>query len=158
MIAFLGASVLGLLCMVVGLALLIRTIDSGTWRPRNMISFMLPLAVVGLMYFRADRAIVDLFRSRSVFEGACEHTVTFVHLIMREDGSCEYEPGSFLDRNWCDGRWKRVGDQFLVQVHDVSSGSDLTMSLIRGTNSLQVMEPDSFGHGHVFVGEVDQLP
>lgn len=106
------------------------------------------------LYFDPVARIIEKTKADRVFSGTCEHTVTFVQLILREDGSSEYEPGSFLDRNWTNGHWSRSGDTIAVWT---SSEVIMAFLFLIQSNGLNELDANSFGHHHAFAGSTERL-
>lgn len=152
--ALLGSGILGLLCIIRSGILLFRrkeTLGSG-----KFLLSIAPTAAVLFMSFRGDLAIVNVLLSPVVFRGTCEHTVTFVHLVLREDGSCEFEPGSFLDRNWQVGTWTRSGDTVHVDIEQARNAGPTDMDLLVTGEGLWGFAADSV-HAHGFAGMTNRI-
>ena len=153
--SFLVATVLGVVCAVVGVVRLLRL-----RRPLEVSSVslaLLPLVAVLVIFFRFDVQAVNGFKSRVVFEGTCEHTVTYVHLVLRENGSCEFEPGSFLDRNWQEGIWTRAGDTLHLQMSGSRNQAAMSMELQTTPQGLVEISSDTLSHAHGFAGKTDDI-
>ena len=150
----LASLVLGVVCIWRGFYLLLP-IKKPVDRKRIFIAAV-PLAAAVFMFFRVDERLVNLFRSPIVFSGTCEHTVTFVHLVLREDGSCAYEPGSFLDQNWQSGSWSRTGDTINISIDQSETDGSLNMRMLIATAGLTQLTSDST-HAHGFSGATDRI-
>jgi hypothetical protein len=154
LLSMLLAAVLGLICVVAGVLRLLKLP-----KPPGLNSVavaLLPLAAVALIFFRVDAMIVSALKSRVIFAGTCEHTVTFVHLVLREDGSCEFEPGSFLDRNWQSGEWHRSGDTVHVGIEEARNTDPMKMELLITGEGLRELSKDTL-HAHGFAGTTDRI-
>ncbi len=158
LIALLIALILGVLCIVVSMSQVFRM-----KRPFAVSRFaisLLPLFGVSTILLGLDVLVVDEFRGKPVFNGTCEHTVTFVHLVLRDDGSCEYEPGSFLDRNWQKGTWTRSGELVHVQLLERGSANSFQMKLRiqeDGLHETKSPSADESMHLHGFRGLTGEL-
>ena len=120
-------------------------------RLRQIAVTLLPLIAIALVFLRVDARVVNAFKGPVVFSGTCEHTVTFVHLILHEDGSCEFEPGSFLDRNWQNGTWDQSKDTVRVRVEEARKAGPVEMDLLITSEGLRELSGDKL-HSHGFAG------
>jgi hypothetical protein len=135
-------------------SLLFRSIQQSLWDGRRLMSLGLLLVALLTLYFDPVALVVEKMKADRVFSGTCEHTVTFVQLVLRDDGSSEYEPGSFLDRNWTTGHWSRSGDTIAVWT---SSEMTRPRLLLIQSNGLNELDADPFGHHHGFAGSTVEL-
>lgn len=157
-VAFLLSLLIGAACIVFSIVGLVRM--SRPIALKSLVSTLLPVIGVAMIYFGLDAAIMHKLRGRPVFSGTCEHTVTFVHLELWADGTCKYEPGSFLDTNWKKGTWTRTDS--LVQVHlPFESDGDPMVMVLRvvdgGLQAISESSQEGTDHLHGFRGATDGL-
>ncbi|MCK5857262.1 MAG: hypothetical protein KAG64_07225 [Bacteroidales bacterium] len=124
------------------------------------ISIVMPLLISALslviiIYNPIGKAI-EYFKSPIVLGGYCEHTVTYVSLSFREDGTFYHNPGNFLSNKSAEGEYRIKDDtiflQFTKGMEDINTNDTL---IIRSTY-FEELSTDSLHH-HVFKIETNHL-
>jgi len=152
--SFLLSLVGGVCCFILFAFLVFRSIRFSIWDGRRLISLGLLVITILAICFNPVAWITEKMKADRVFSGSCEHTVTIVQMILRKDGSSEYEPGSFMDRNWTKGHWSRSGDTIAVWTSSLGAKPRLLMI---ENNGLSELVEDSLGHRHGFAGSTVRL-
>src|SRR5690606_33592276 len=119
------------------------------WDRRRLVPLGLLWAALLRVYCDPMALTIVKRKADRAFSGGCERTATHVQLSRREDGSCEYEPGSCLDRIWTTGDWSRSSDTVAVWT---SSKMNRPRLFVIYANSLTEVDSDTLGHQHGFAG------
>lgn len=116
MFLFLAVGIIGFLLIgffIFGLVTLFKT-------KKKELYFPLTIALIAIMIvvFRPIEFIIEELKSPVVLHGYCEHTVTEVSIRLRQDGTFEYNAGTFLSNKVYNGKYSLISDTIKLEFNN----------------------------------------
>jgi hypothetical protein len=126
---------------------------------KNILAILFGVTAILISLYEPIALIAEGLKSRIVLWGQCEHTITNVFVVLREDGTFEYNAGAFLKKEEYDGEYKITGDSLLLRYND-STRTDLPVKMIykkvAGQNKWLICSGDTTKHRHHFTLKMNE--
>ncbi len=119
-------------------------------------SFITALVIIAILFFQPVEYMIEKTKSPVVFSGYCEHTVTSVWFILREDKSFEYFPGTFLVKEMYYGKYQLKEDTLILKF-DNKPNYNLRDTLVYKKSGFKEIG-DTLSHRHFFKTTKNKLP
>lgn len=111
-------------------------------------SFFVALGILAIIFFQPVEHLIEKTKSPIVFSGYCEHTVTSVWFILREDKSFEYFPGTFIIKEMYYGKYQ-LNEDTLIFKFDAKPNYNLCDTLVYEEKGFYEVG-DTLAHKHFF--------
>ena len=155
MIIVLISLIFGAATAYVFFGLIINSIRFKVYTKKRITNISIAGLSLFLVIFQPVEMIIEKLKSPIVFGGSCEHTVTSVWIVLRQDNTFEYNAGAFLDRVMYYGKYEKL-DSVIVLRFDNSKNVNTNDTLIITNDGLEELNLN-MKHHHVFRGKVDKL-
>jgi hypothetical protein len=155
MIIVLISLIFGAATAYVFFGLIINSIRFKVYTKKRIINISIAGLSLFLVIFQPVEMIIEKLKSPIVFGGSCEHTVTSVWIVLRQDNTFEYNAGAFLDRVMYYGKYEKL-DSVIVLRFDNSKNVNTNDTLIITNDGLEELNLN-MKHHHVFRGKIDKL-
>lgn len=146
MFLILFAGLTGLILLVL-LGVCIVTIFK-TRDVKLVIPFVIGLIAILITAFSPIEKLVEKLKSPVVLTGYCEHTVTAVSLILRQDKSFEYNAGAFLSKEMYYGNYQIKKDTLNLYFLDEKPVNVKNKLIFVDKGLLEI--GDTIKHRHLF--------
>ena len=155
MILILISLIFGAASGFVFLGLIINSIRFKIYTKKRIVNICIVGLSLFVVIFQPVEMIIEKVKSPVIFGGSCEHTVTSVWIVLREDKTFEYNAGALLDREMYYGKYE-VLDSLIVLRFDNNKIVNTNDTLIMTNNGLEELNL-KMKHHHIFRGKIDKL-
>jgi len=155
MILILISLIFGLASGLVFLGLIVNSIRYKIYTKKRFINVCIVGLSLFIVIFQPIEMIIEKVKSPVIFGGSCEHTVTTVWIVLRQDKTFEYNAGAFLDREMYYGKYE-VMDSLIVLRFDNNKNVNTNDTLIITGNGLEELNL-KIKHHHIFKGKINKI-
>ncbi|RZJ73640.1 hypothetical protein [Flavobacterium sp.] len=133
-----------------------QALSDSRWK--TAIPSIVGIFVLAFVVFSPIARIREALKADVIFFGKCEHTVSMARIKLRNDGTFEYFPATFLDPKLFEGAYSRSGDSIVLSFEEATPLAKSKMVFKKsGTGSVYLSELDSVdGVCHEFYQILDK--
>jgi hypothetical protein len=149
------AFIVGAFSLYVFFGLIVNSIRFKTFLKSRLVNILFVGFSLFIVIFQPIEQIIEKMKSPVIFSGTCEHTVTFVWILLREDKTFDYNAGGFLERIIYNGTYKIKDDSlFLKFKKKVSNNISDTLIIDQyGLKETTLRKK----HQHFFKGQISKI-